>query len=63
MARSFRSTLRMRPEKISNSQGDATLDAASSPGHQIPVALSDRAIDRLQTCIPLRTWKQASNMA
>jgi len=61
--RSFRSTMRMRPEKISNSQAGATLDVASSPGHHIPAALSDRAIDRLQACIPLRTGKQASNMA
>ncbi len=50
-------------ERISNLHGDATLDVASSVGHEIHAALSDRAIYRLQTCIPLRTWKQALNGA
>lgn len=50
-------------EIISNLHGDATLDVASSVGHEIHAALSDRAIYRLQTCIPLRTWKQALSSA
>jgi phospholipase/carboxylesterase len=45
--------------RITELQGDATIDVASSVGHEIHDALSDRAITRLQTCIPLRSWKQA----
>jgi len=48
-------------ERLTNLQGDATLDVASSIGHEIHAALSERAIHRLQTCIPLRSWKQALN--
>jgi phospholipase/carboxylesterase len=50
-------------EKLTELQGDATLDVASSVGHEIHSALADRAIHRLQTCIPLRSWKQALNGA
>ena len=39
--------------------GDATLDMAAAVGHEIHAALADRAILRLQTCIPLRSWKKA----
>ena len=39
--------------------GDATLDIASSVGHEIHSTLADQAIHRLQTCIPLRSWKKA----
>ncbi|MGO9446568.1 MAG: esterase [Thiobacillaceae bacterium] len=46
-------------ERISTLQGDATLDIASLVGHELHPALRDRAINRLQTCIPLRTWKRA----
>lgn len=45
--------------RLTELQGDATLDIASSVGHEIHAALADRAIHRLQTCIPLRSWKQA----
>lgn len=45
--------------RIMELQGDATIDVATSVGHEIHSALSDRAIYRLQTCIPLRSWKQA----
>ena len=48
-------------ERLSQRQGDATLDVASSVGHEIHPALVDRAVYRLQTCIPLRTWKHALN--
>jgi phospholipase/carboxylesterase len=50
-------------ERLMHLHGDATLDVASSVGHEIHAALSDRAIHRLQTCIPLRSWKQALNSA
>ncbi|MGB9093783.1 MAG: esterase, partial [Gallionella sp.] len=45
--------------RLTELQGDATLDIASSVGHEIHTALVDRAINRLQTCIPLRSWQQA----
>lgn len=50
-------------EKLMELQGDATLDVASSVGHEIHAALTDRAVYRMQTCIPLRSWKQALNSA
>jgi phospholipase/carboxylesterase len=50
-------------ERLMQLQGDATLDVASSVSHEINAALADRAIHRLQTCIPLRSWKQALNSA
>ena len=50
-------------QRLTELQGDATLDIASSVGHQIHAALAERAIHRLQTCIPLRSWKQALNGA
>ncbi len=36
---------------------DATLDVASSVGHELHPALMERALTRLQTCVPLRFWK------
>ena len=50
-------------ERLAQRQGDATLDVASSVGHEIHPALADRAVYRLQTCIPLRTWKIALSSA
>lgn len=50
-------------ERLMDLNGDATLDVASSVGHEIHAALADRAIYRMQTCIPLRSWKQALNSA
>jgi phospholipase/carboxylesterase len=50
-------------ERLMELNGDATLDVASSVGHEIHAALADRAIHRMQTCIPLRSWKQALNSA
>jgi phospholipase/carboxylesterase len=46
-------------EHLSALDGDATLDLAEAVGHDIPPVLAERAVYRLQTCIPLRTWKQA----
>lgn len=45
--------------RLTELQGDATLDVASSVGHEIHPALADRAINRLQACIPLRSWQRA----
>lgn len=38
---------------------DVTLDIAASVGHALNPALVARAIYRLQTCVPLRTWLRA----
>jgi phospholipase/carboxylesterase len=50
-------------ERLNELQGDATLDVASSVGHEIHMSLAERAIYRMQTCIPLRSWKKALNSA
>lgn len=39
--------------------GDATLDIASSVGHDLHTALVEQAIHRLKTCVPMRSWKEA----
>jgi len=39
--------------------GDCTIDVASRVGHELHPALIQRAIQRLQTCIPLRSWEAA----
>lgn len=49
--------------RLMDLNGDATLDLAASVGHEINAALADRAIHRLQTCIPLRSWKKALDSA
>lgn len=46
-------------DRIAALAGDATLDVASSVAHELHPALVECAIHRLQTCIPLRTWKRA----
>lgn len=40
-------------------RGDATLDIASSVGHELHPALVAQAVLRLQTCVPLRSWETA----
>ena len=45
--------------RLTDLNGDATLDLASNVGHEINAALVERAIQRLQTCVPLRSWKRA----
>jgi phospholipase/carboxylesterase len=50
-------------ERLMQIEGDATLDVAPGVGHEIHRALSDQAIHRLKTSIPLRSWKQAMNGA
>ena len=49
--------------RLTELHGDATLDIASSVGHEIHAALAERAIYRMQTCIPLRSWRNALNIA
>jgi phospholipase/carboxylesterase len=46
-------------ERLAEISGDATLDVASSIGHEAHHALIDCAIHRLQTHIPIRSWKKA----
>ncbi len=50
-------------ERLSELQGDVTLDVASSVGHEMHAALVERAINRLQTCVPLRSWQRALGSA
>lgn len=50
-------------QRLTELQGDATIDVASKVGHELHPALIARAIRRLQTCVPLRSWKQALNDA
>ena len=45
--------------RLSDLRGDATMDVAATVGHEIHPALVDRAINRLQTYIPLRSWQKA----
>jgi phospholipase/carboxylesterase len=45
--------------RLSELQGDATLDVASTVGHELHPALIEQAIVRLQTCVPLRSWEEA----
>lgn len=49
--------------RLSDLSGDATMDVASTVGHEIHHVLVERAINRLQTHIPLRSWQQALNDA
>ncbi|OZI48431.1 esterase [Bordetella genomosp. 4] len=39
--------------------GDCTIDVASRVGHELHPALIQRGIERLQTCVPLRSWEAA----
>lgn len=40
-------------------KGDCTLDVIEHVGHELHPALVSTAIERLQTCIPLRSWEAA----
>jgi phospholipase/carboxylesterase len=46
-------------ERLASLHGDVTIDIASSVGHEMHDALVERAIYRLQTCVPLRSWERA----
>jgi phospholipase/carboxylesterase len=50
-------------ERLQKIEGDVTLDVAAGVGHELHKALSERAIHRLKTSIPLRSWKQAMKSA
>lgn len=43
--------------------GDATIDVATRVGHSLHPALVQRAIERLQTCVPLRSWEAALGLS
>ncbi|MCY1164217.1 esterase [Polaromonas sp.] len=44
-------------ERLMALNADATLDVAASLGHELHPALMDQAVVRLQTCVPLRYWR------
>jgi phospholipase/carboxylesterase len=46
-------------KRLAELQGDVTVDLASGVGHELHPVLTARALARLQTCIPLRTWRRA----
>jgi phospholipase/carboxylesterase len=46
-------------ERLASLHGDVTMDIASSVGHEMHSALIERALCRLQTCVPLRSWERA----
>lgn len=45
--------------RLAELHGDSTIDIASQVGHELHPALIQRAIVRLQTCVPLRSWEAA----
>lgn len=49
-------------EQLAALHGDVTLDIASSVGHEMHPSLMARAIYRLQTCVPLRSWERAQGL-
>ncbi len=50
---------RLAIERLALLRGDATIDIANGVGHELPMALADRAIERLRSHIPQRTWAAA----
>lgn len=46
-------------ERLADLQGDVTIDLASGVGHELHPALVARAVTRLTTLVPLRTWRRA----
>jgi phospholipase/carboxylesterase len=50
-------------ERLAQLRGDATIDIAQGVGHELSAALLDRAIDRLTSHIPQRTWAAAMGAA
>ena len=50
---------RLAIERLALLRGDATIDIAQGVGHDLPTALVDRAIERLRSHIPQRTWAAA----
>ncbi|MGH8818938.1 MAG: esterase, partial [Achromobacter pestifer] len=45
--------------RLEELHGDSTIDIATQVGHELHPALIQRAIVRLQTCVPLRSWEAA----
>ncbi|WP_313067630.1 esterase [Achromobacter animicus] len=45
--------------RLAELHGDSTIDIATHVGHELHPALIQRAIVRLQTCVPLRSWEAA----
>ncbi|WP_454689984.1 esterase [Achromobacter aloeverae] len=45
--------------RLNELHGDSTIDVATRVGHELHPALIERAIVRLQTCVPLRSWEAA----
>ncbi len=45
--------------RLDELHGDSTIDIATRVGHELHPALIERAIVRLQTCVPLRSWEAA----
>ena len=50
---------RLAIERLAVLRGDATIDIANGVGHALPMALADRAVERLRSHIPQRTWAAA----
>lgn len=48
--------------RLGTLSADSTIDIASHVGHALHPALVARAIVRLQTCVPLHSWKEALGM-
>jgi phospholipase/carboxylesterase len=45
--------------RLRDLNADATIDIATKVGHELHPVLIERAILRLQTCVPLRSWETA----
>jgi phospholipase/carboxylesterase len=50
---------RLAIERLAVLRGDATIDIAEGVGHALPPALIARAVERLRSHIPQRTWAAA----
>jgi phospholipase/carboxylesterase len=50
---------RLAMERLAVLRGDATIDIADGVGHALSMTLADRAIERLRSHIPQRTWAAA----
>lgn len=50
---------RLAQNRLAQLRADATIDVASRVGHELHPALIQRAIVRLKTCVPLRSWEDA----
>lgn len=50
---------RQAQARLNELHGDSTIDVATHVGHELHPALIERAVLRLQTCVPLRSWESA----